>query len=141
VSEYNTKPLLPDPGEEAGNAVTDFKLGNIGNYNQHFYDKYYLSVEMLSLSPVSYNFWKNVSNQEKQSSDLFQTTPGTTSGNMKATGTNQPPPVGLFSASASKTGILVLRLPQGIAPVLGDTITFPCNKFFTHSTSVKPPFW
>jgi Domain of unknown function (DUF4249) len=142
VTQYDDVPLLSDKRFVVNNKITNYKIDFLQANRRFLYDKYKLEVEQMSLSQVAYDFWKKVAAQESQGSNLFQTPPPPTTGNMKALTEGAMPVSGIFSASAIKKQTLVVNrseVPYALPPI--DTIAMSCLKAYRYSTTVKPPFW
>jgi hypothetical protein len=149
VDEYNRVPLLSDLRFTNGGAIADVPVFFVNVNRRTFFDKYYLEVEQLSLSDNVYNFWSMVKKQQSNSSNLFQTPPPVTRGNIFSVADNGPEVIGYFSASAVKKHAITFNrfdVPYPILPI--DTIPQTCSDYWRygsymtpHISTVKPTFW
>lgn len=142
VTQYDQIPEVSNPQLVNNNKIQRQLVGFIGVNVRTFYDKYHLEVEQLSVSQVVYDFWNKVKIQRANSSNLFQTTPPKTAGNIQATTTGARPVVGYFAASASVKHVLVLQrsdVPYAISPI--DTLATSCTNVYPYSTTTQPSFW
>jgi len=142
VTEGNTTPLISDPKLINDGEINGFNVAFIEANRRTFYEKYYLEVEQLSVSVDVYNFWKNIKIQKRNSSNLFQTPPPKTGGNVTPSSTNSMPIIGYFAASAvKKHSIMIDRAAVPYDVGIIDTLAFDCRKAYQYSSDVKPPFW
>jgi hypothetical protein len=142
VTQYNQLPLLSDPAQTNGNEVRNQFVGFVEANVRTFYDKYYMQIDQLSVSQTMYNFWNNVKKEQANSSNLFQTPPAKTGGNIVATSKSAIDVVGYFAAASMKSYILTLKrsdVPYGIQPI--DTIADACTAPYKNSSTAKPIFW
>jgi Domain of unknown function (DUF4249) len=142
VTQYNAFPLISDPQFVDGDIVSKFSLGFIPATRRIFYDKFYLEVEQMSTSQVVYDFWKKVGQQKNTGTNLFQTPPPKTVGNIIAKSENTADAIGVFAASAiKKQQLVILRsdIPYQLQPI--DTIAMSCQRAYKNSQSEKPAFW
>jgi len=142
VTEYNQNALISDPKFISNGQITNYNIGFIEANRRTMYDKYILEVEQLSISQDIYNFWKTINVQKSNGSNLFQTPPPKTGGNMTALTPNAIPVIGYFAASAIKKGSLELNksyVPYNIFPI--DTIADSCIGVYKNSSNKKPTFW
>lgn len=144
VTRYSDMPILSDATFIVDGAITKFKLGDINANRRFFYKKYYIEVEQLSVSATVYDFWKKIETQKESGSDLFQTPPGATGGNIAAVSAGAMPAIGVFAASSvRKRSITIDRsdVPYYLPPI--DSIKESCSSalVYKNSTTTKPPFW
>lgn len=142
VTQYNQLPLLSDPALTNGNEVSSQFIAFVEANVRTFYDKYYLQIDQLSLSQSMYDFWKEVKQEQSNSSNLFQTPPAKTHGNIVATSDGATNVVGYFAASAIESHILTLHrsdVPYGVQPI--DTTANVCTTLYKNSSTTKPIFW
>jgi hypothetical protein len=107
-----------------------------------FYKKMFIQVEQMSVSPEAYDFWLSIQKQKETGSDLFQTPPPRTTGNIitKTQGAIQA--AGIFSAASIKRRSLFIdrsEIPNTMPPI--DTLAIPCRESYKNSTSERPSFW
>jgi hypothetical protein len=142
ATESNTVPLISDARFINNGKINDFNVAFIEANRRTFYEKYYLEVEQLSISVDVYNFWKNIKIQKRNSSNLFQTPPPKTGGNVTPSSTNSMPVIGYFAASAiKKHSIMIDRSAVPFDVGIIDTLAFDCKKAYQYSSDIKPPFW
>ena len=142
VTESNTTPLISEPKLINHGKINNFNVAFIEANRRTFYEKYYLEVEQLSVSVDVYNFWGNIKIQKRNSSNLFQTPPPKTGGNVIPSSTNAMPIIGYFAVSAvKKHSIMIDRsaVPYNVGII--DILAFDCKKAYQYSSDVKPPFW
>lgn len=142
VTEYNQSPLISDPKFVNNGKINNYNIAFVQASRRTMYDKYHLEIEQLSLSKQVYNFWSLVQIQQSNSSNLFQTPPPKTTGNITATTPNATPVIGYFAASSVKSHAIEMTaadVPYFIQPI--DSIKYSCLEVFKNSTNQKPTFW
>ncbi|MBI1769464.1 MAG: DUF4249 domain-containing protein [Bacteroidetes bacterium] len=142
VTQYNQIPEISDPRFINNGRIDNQYIGFIETNVRTFYDKYYLEVEQLSVSQAVYDFWKKVKIQKENSSNLFQTPPPKTSGNITALSADATPVIGYFSASSVVKHSIVLKredVPYHLNPI--DTLAISCTDAYKFSSTSKPTFW
>jgi hypothetical protein len=141
VTNYDEIPILSEPQFAEAGIIKKYKIAFIPANRRSFYNKYHLEVEQISLSESVFKFWENVKKQKLSGSDLFQTPPPRTTGNIKLK-TKGVEALGYFGASSIvKRSIFIKRsdIPYGI-PLI-DELPMSCLKPYRYSTALKPPFW
>jgi Domain of unknown function (DUF4249) len=142
ANQYDDSPVLSDKRFTSGNVIKGQALTFVPVTRRTFFDKYYLEIEQLSISQTAYDFWNNVKSQKQNSSNLFQTPPPQTTGNIHALTNGALPAVGIFAAAAiKKTSLTFTRdqVPYVISPI--DTLQFSCLEATKNITNIKPAFW
>ncbi|HCW08361.1 MAG TPA: hypothetical protein DGG95_13455 [Cytophagales bacterium] len=143
VTEYSSTVIISNPNFVSDNKVNHQLIGFVEANVRTMYNKYYLLVEQLSVSQAVYDFWKQVKSQKSNSSNLFQTPPPKTTGNIFAKSEGAIPALGYFAASSINTHVLVLNksmVPYPMPPI--DTITTSCLEVnYKNITNIKPLFW
>jgi hypothetical protein len=142
VTEYSNTPLVSNPKFISNGKIDGYNVAFIESNRRTFYEKYYLEIEQLSVSSTIYNFWKNIKTQEGNSSNLFQTPPPKTGGNVESTSPNAIRIIGYFAASAVKKHSLLMErqdVPYDVGVI--DTLALDCRKAYKYSTSARPIFW
>ncbi|GHM99250.1 hypothetical protein WSM22_07400 [Cytophagales bacterium WSM2-2] len=142
VTEYNQVPEVSDSRHINSGLIKNLNVAFITANVRTFYKKYYIEVEQLSCSQAVYDFWKGVRVQKESSSDLFQTPPPKTRGNIYAVSVGATNVIGYFAASAVVKHTLTLNradVPYHLNPI--DTIIAPCTSAYKYSTTAKPTFW
>jgi hypothetical protein len=117
-------------------------LGSIPVTAMHFYDRYYIDVQQLSLSEEAYNFWDLIEKQQKGATDLFQPDAIKIKGNIKSISNPNEQALGFFGVSgvASKsTYIEQSEIPYELPEI--ETIRYSCLNYFKNATTEKPSFW
>jgi hypothetical protein len=141
-TQYSTTPNISDKIPGASATLSGVKIDFVQANKYYLYNKYVLEIEQLSCSPAVYEFWKEVNTQEDQGSDLFQTPPAVTGGNISATSSHSNPIIGIFGASAIKKQTITLtkfEVPYAIPSI--DTLAVECFRFYPNSSVYKPSFW
>jgi hypothetical protein len=142
VNEYNSAPLISDPKFINNGKIDGFNIAFIEANRRTFYEKYYLQVEQMSVSASVYSFWKNVKIQESNSSNLFQTPPPKTGGNITSSSPKFISVIGYFAASAIKKHFITIErneVPYNVGII--DTLALDCRNVHKYSSNVKPVFW
>jgi len=142
VSQYNQIPLISDPNLVSQGKISQFNVAFIEANRRTMFDKYHLVVDQMSVSPIVYNFWKTLQIQQQNSSNLFQTPPPKTGGNITALSADGLPVIGYFAASSVKSHSIEMSaadVPYKILPI--DTLAVGCTQVYKNSTNQKPPFW
>ena len=142
VTQYNDAPLLSDTRFVSNDKITQRNVGFIPASRRYFYDKYYLEVEQMSVSQTVFDFWKKIEMQYKQGSDLFQTPPSVTSGNIQLLSEQGLPAIGIFGASSIKKHSFIIyrnNVPYTLPGI--DTVATSCLEVYKYSSTSKPDFW
>ena len=140
INQYDSQPLLSDPRFDSDGVKRKF-LTFIPASRRMFYAKYHVQVEQMSLSKKSYDFWNTVMKQRQTGSDLFQTPPPKSVGNMR-TVTGNDKVFGYFGASSVKVSSFFIErdaIPYYLPPI--DTIAESCSLGYKYYTTTKPFFW
>lgn len=143
-TRYNQAPIISNPNIVSHGSINHFNVAFVEVNRRTFYEKYYLEIEQLSVSPSVYEFWKLVSIQKSNSSNLFQVTPPKAIGNLSATSKGALPVIGYFAASASIKHTITLDqtdLPSNYKLLQIDSMKISCMDLYPNSTNVKPLFW
>jgi hypothetical protein len=142
VTEYNQTPIISDSKFVNNGKVNGELVAFVEANRRTFYEKYHLSVDQLSVSQAVYDFWKTVKQQKSNSSNLFQTPPPKTKGNIVAISSGAIPAIGYFGASAIKThSIEMTRADVPYRVPLIDTLKISCTQAYKNSSATKPIFW
>ena len=142
VTQYNDGPLISDARFVNNGKITQYNVAYIPASRRYFYDKYYLEVEQMSVSQTVHDFWKKIEVQSKNGSDLFQTPPSVTSGNVRLVSGDGEAVIGIFAASAIKKHSFVIHrdeVPYSVPNI--DSIATSCLEVYKYSSSSKPDFW
>jgi hypothetical protein len=142
ITEYSQYPVLSNLNFEKSASQVKVPIEFVPASRRIFNQKVYLQIEQMSLSENVYNFWAGIGKQQKTGSDLFQTPPPRTTGNIRALSPNAVPALGIFAASSVKGTTMVIKheeVPYYLPPI--DTIKDSCLSIYKVSTAQKPLFW
>jgi hypothetical protein len=146
IEQYSTVPILPKSGLNQTGLLTQNQVAFIPASRRLFHKKFHIEVEQLSVSQNVFDFWKKVEAQKTSGSDLFQTPPPATVGNIKALTPNSLPARGVFSASSIKTKSIFIdreEIPYSLPKI--DTLKESCLEIYkirdANSSTTKPVFW
>jgi hypothetical protein len=117
-------------------------LGKIPVTSMHFYERYYIEVQQLSLSEEAYHFWNLVEKQQKGSSSLFQPDAIKIRGNIRNTTNINENVLGFFGVSAVASKSLYIdpaEVPYTFPEI--EIVPYSCLDYFKNPTTEKPPFW
>jgi hypothetical protein len=117
-------------------------LGTIPATSMHFYDRYHIEVQQLSLSEEAYHFWSLVEKQQRGSSDLFQPDAIKIKGNIRSTTNPDEEALGFFGVSGVASRAMYIEkseIPYELPPI--ETIRYSCLDYFKNPTTEKPSFW
>jgi hypothetical protein len=127
--------------------VTDFEfkrqeLGIIPITSMHFYDRYYIEVQQLSLSDEAYDYWNLVEQQQSGSTNIFQPNAIKIKGNIECISNPTEEVLGFFEVSGVRSKSLFIdesELPYPIPDI--DVVRYSCESYFLNSTTIQPWFW
>ena len=142
VTQYSQTPEISNPKFVNNGKIINQHVAFIEANIRTFFNKYYLEVEQLSASQAIYDFWEKVQIQRGNSSDLFQTPPPKTGGNITAISEGATPVIGYFAASSVVKHTIVLfpsDVPYHLSPI--DTIALSCTDAYKLSSLQRPTFW
>ena len=138
--------------EEAAVSKNDFVNASVFNKQGvgkipvtpwHFYDKYHIEVQQLSLSEEAYEFWSLIQKQQSGTTDLFQPNAIKIRGNMYSLQSDTEEVLGFFSVSGvTSKSFFISReeIPYEI-PIVDEQVPFSCMAYFENATNVQPSFW
>jgi len=141
LNTYPDRPILSDEQFVSGNEYRKVAVAFVPLDRRLFHEKFHISVEQLSMSQVSYDFWKSVRDQKDGATSLFQPPNAKARSNVRAI-TPGEEVLGLFTASGVKRRSLFLypyMSPDLILPI--DTIKGSCLKVDPTATTARPDFW
>jgi hypothetical protein len=142
VTEHNSNPLISDSKFINNGRIENYNVAFAEANRRTFYEKYYLEIEQLSVSLNVYSFWEKVKIQKRNSSNLFQTPPPKTGGNIVASSATAISVIGYFAASAvKKHSIMIERYEVPYDVGIIDTLALDCRKAYKSSTNTMPAFW
>ncbi|HWA35370.1 MAG TPA: DUF4249 domain-containing protein, partial [Cyclobacteriaceae bacterium] len=139
VSEYGI-PTVTDTRLVTGGALNKVRVGTVTVNRRTFYDKYYVEVQMLSLTQDAYNFWKLIESQREGASSLFQPPLAQVKSNIHSESRPDEVIQGYFGASSIRRKSIFLSqkdVPLLLLPT--DTVKSSC--IGTNSSTSQPPFW
>ena len=117
-------------------------LGSVSVTPMHFFDKFYIEVQQLSLSQEAYDFWSLVEKQQKGANDIFQPNAIKIEGNIRSVENSDVEVLGFFGVSGVATSFRYVdrsEFPFEIPPP--DTVPFSCLDYFKNPTTEEPTFW
>ncbi|MBX2968598.1 MAG: DUF4249 domain-containing protein [Cyclobacteriaceae bacterium] len=126
----------------SANTFLNESIGLIPVTSMHFFDKYHLEVQQLSLSEEAYYFWDLVEKQQNGNADIFQPNAIKIRGNIYRVDDPDEEALGFFGVSgvASRS----LYIDQNEVPyTFGDIeiVPYSCLSYFKNSTNQQPVFW
>lgn len=146
IDQFNVAPILPEDGLIEDGLLTKNKIAFIPASRRYFHKKYYIEVQQLSTSQIAYDFWRKVDIQKKSGSDLFQTPPPATIGNIRTLSQNTIKARGIFSATSIKKKNLFINrdeIPYYLPRI--DTTRESCLNVYklkdANSSTTKPAYW
>jgi len=117
-------------------------LGSIPVTSMHFYDRYYIEVQQLSLTEEAYDFWNLVEKQQKGSTDIFQPNSIKIRGNIQSVTNPDEPVLGFFEVSGAAIKSLYIPESEALKPLPPiEMIPFSCLEYFKNPSNEKPFFW
>jgi hypothetical protein len=139
---YSQTAIVSKNNLVSNNTFNHQGIGKIPATPMHFYEKYFIEIEQLSLSPEAYDFWRLVEKQQSGATDLFQPNAIKIKGNIECISDPNEKPLGFFGVSGVVTKGLYIdksEIPHPLAR--RDTVPFACEKFFFNSVTVRPAFF
>ncbi len=133
-------PTVNDTRLVSGGALNKIRVGTVTVNRRTFYEKYYVDVQMLSMTQQAYNFWKLIEAQREGASSLFQPPLAQVKGNIRNKENANEVVQGYFGASGVARKSIFLSpkdVPLRLPPI--DTLTNSCIGI--NSTNIQPPFW
>jgi hypothetical protein len=123
---------------------SNVEVAKVAVTNFHFFEKYRVEVEQLSLSEEAYDFWKLVQAQQRAMGSIFQPNSVKVKGNIKCVSDPKKGVLGVFSVSGvSRKSLFIDRseVPVFIPPI--DSFSHNCTADLpgVRSTNYKPDFW
>jgi len=142
TTRYEEIPLVSDEAFVKDGKITRNKIAYVPASRRLFHKKYYVKVDQLSVSKKVFDFWNNIKKQKLNGSDLFQTPPPDSKGNITALREGAKPMLGIFGASSVKTRSIFIEkedIPYYVTPI--DTLDYGCTEVYPRTTNVRPSFW
>jgi hypothetical protein len=140
-SEFSAIPIISENTNVAEDEFRKVYVGKIAVNGMHFYSRYHIEVEQLSVSEAEYEFWKLIKIQRESTGDLFQPNAVKVRGNITS-GDPDDEVLGFFSVSAVKRKSIFIDRNDivGEKPAT-DTLTIECIRAYPESVLEKPLFW
>jgi Domain of unknown function (DUF4249) len=140
---YNDGAFVSQNDYVSENQFNKQYLGMIPVTSMHFYDRYYIEIQQLSLSEEAYNFWNLAKKQQQGSTDIFQPNAIKIRGNVKSITNPDEDVLGFFGASGVAIRSLYIPVSEVpyLLPPIDDSIPFSCLDYFKNPTTEKPFFW
>ncbi|MEO9477872.1 MAG: DUF4249 family protein [Cyclobacteriaceae bacterium] len=134
---------------------SDIVSQNICFFNRHkkFFYGYSCEVTQLGLNEDTYEYWKQIDDQQNLVGSIFDSTPAQIVGNLTFQPDNTPVP-GFFEASSERKQRIFIRPTDfEVAPTFVTVQCLPytppidpvwcedCSLYYTTSTRIKPSYW
>lgn len=117
-------------------------VGSIPVTAMHYYDRYHIRIEQLSLSEKAYDFWALIEKQQKGATDIFQPNTIKIRGNVRSVSDPDEEVLGLFGVSGiTSKEVFIDRaiIPVQLPPI--QPIPYSCLDYFENPTITQPSFW
>ncbi|MBX2964534.1 MAG: DUF4249 domain-containing protein [Cyclobacteriaceae bacterium] len=140
--DYSEKARVSKNQFVNANTFLNQSIGLIPVTSMHFFDKYHLEVQQLSLSEEAYDFWDLVEKQQNGNADLFQPNAIKIRGNMYCVDNPDEEVLGFFGVSGVAS--ISMFIPVDEVPyAFGDIeiVPYSCLAYFKNSTTQQPVFW
>ena len=134
--------MISDYLEVQNNEITDLKLTFLPVGYRYFQSQFVMIIEQESMPPSVYEFYQKSKKVNDTGSELFQTVPQRTVGNMLNVNKNGRPIVGIFSVGSTQSDtirIVTSDVPYTIDPPPYSTL--PCQEAFVGETTNQKPIW
>lgn len=141
ITDYNT-PSVSDDQLVSGSRFSNVLVGTVPVNRRTFYEKYYVEVEQMSVTPEAFLYWKLVRAQKDGVASLFQPPLANIKSNIHNTADANEVVRGFFWAGSVRRKSLFITqsdLPYRVAPI--DTVTSSCLSLGGYITTTKPSFW
>lgn len=142
LTAYSSTAVASESRFTNGYKFKKIEVGSVAVTGRHFYERYHVEVEQLSVSEDVHNFWELVQRQQAAIGSLFQPNAVKIRGNIKSVTNPDEQVLGIFSVSAvSKKSIFINPedIPYPVPPI--DTMAYDCRTSYRYSTTEKPAFW
>ncbi|HEU5290230.1 MAG TPA: DUF4249 domain-containing protein [Cyclobacteriaceae bacterium] len=142
VTAYSSTSNVSDSRFTNGYEFKKILVGSIPITARHFYERYHVEVEQLSVSEEVHNFWDLVAKQQAARGSLFQPNAVRVNGNVKNVDNPKERALGVFSVSAISKKAIFLEpkdIPYTVPAI--DQLPYPCLDVFGNATMDKPGFW
>ncbi len=117
-------------------------IGAIPVTAMHFFDKYHIAIEQLSLSESAYDFWRLIEKQQRGATDIFQPNMIKIRGNITSITDPNEEVLGFFGVSGIATKSFFIDrsvVPVDLPPL--PIVPFSCLDYFKKPTTNRPEFW
>jgi hypothetical protein len=125
-----------------GVEFNDLYLGKIPITPMHYYDRYHIAVQQLSLSSEAYDYWNLVQKQQEGSANLFQPNAIKIRGNISSVTNPQEEVLGFFGVSSINE--MEFFIPESLVPYVIPEIPvvpYSCPSYYSFATLEEPMFW
>lgn len=142
ATEYSSGAVVSDNRIVNEYTFNEVPIGLISVTSLHFFEKYHVEVQQLSVSPVVYEFWKLAGIQQGSGGNIFQPNAVKIRGNIRCVSDPDEEVLGIFSVSAIvKKSMFITpdQIPAPLPPL--EMIAADCRQFFQNSTTTQPVFW
>jgi len=139
---YNSQSLISDNQTVKDIEFQNVSLGKIQATQMQFYDKYYIDIDQLTLSPELYDFWNLVRTEQQGTTSIFQPNAVKIRGNMHCVTDPSEVILGVFAVSGITSKSTFIDKSVILKPLLPiDTLPDDCRQVFINATTERPPFW
>lgn len=144
---FNQKVFLSDFVSPLNGNIKGTRIYDLALNGWVFMERVRIEVNMRSLSPRAFKFWKSIKDQQEAVNDLFQPLGGRIPSNFVQKRGAAVPVYGLFYATSVTKKVTHINrwdvpfeelIPSIDDPKLG---AFSCLKLFPFATTSKPTFW
>lgn len=125
-----------------GVEFNDMGLGKIPITPMHYYDRYHISVQQLSLSKEAYDYWNLIYKQQDGATNLFQPNAIKIKGNIECVTDPNEEVLGFFGVSSVREQAVFI--PESLVPYELPEIPivpYSCPSYYLFSTTEEPMFW
>ncbi len=144
--QYSVSIILSDKYGSVGGRFRDIPVDRVRLTGWNMMYKMRIEVNMQSLSPQAYLFWKAVRDQRSAVSNIFQPVTGKIPGNIVQVKGPDRSAEGIFYATAVSTNVFYIQ--RGDTPLADIPTTdfkgagwFPCPRLAPYATTTMPPWW
>jgi len=141
ISESEDKPTVSDDQFVQGNLFQNVNVVSIPVNRRTFYDKYYVEIQQMNLSPGAFSYYKLIRAQKEGAASLFQPPAAKLRSNISNVNDPDEEVQGYFMAvSLARKAVFIKRtdVPVRLLPI--DTLRTSCL-FLDRSTATKPSYW
>ncbi|MBK5277786.1 MAG: DUF4249 domain-containing protein [Bacteroidia bacterium] len=141
VTMLQGTPIVSDDQFISGNKFDHVNVAFIPVTRRTFYyQRFYLTVQQMSLSRAAFNFWRVIQSQKEGASSLFQPPSGKVRGNIFSKDGDEEVQGIFYASSVQEKSIFIEKsdVPYTVQKI--DTVRTSCM-FVGISTNVRPSFW